>query len=225
VTGSTTLTLFDIPDALRGQVSNVVSNIPESVGGGDYNYDTIQLAFNKRFTRGLFIQSSFDYQWRDELRQNAASTSPLNSDPLGINYFQNVFPEVSNRQESTNWQARLLGRYVFPYEVGLALNLRAQSGWAYSRLLRVALANAGTQTFFMENIENNRSDTAALVDIRVDKGFTFGGRYRFSVMADLFNVLNSNDVTNFNLLNGNQFDRIIATMDPRTFMVGFRFDF
>jgi hypothetical protein len=32
-------------------------------------------------------------------------------------------------------------------------------------------------------------------------------------------------VTNFNLLNGNQFDRIIATMDPRTFMVGFRFDF
>jgi hypothetical protein len=224
-TGSTTLTLFDIPDALRGQVNNVVANIPESVGGGDYNYDTIQLAFNKRFSRGLFIQSSFDYQWRDELRQNNASTSPLNSDPLGINYFQNVYPDVSNRQESTNWQARLLGRYVFPHEVGFAVNLRSQSGWQYARLLRVALPNAGTHTFFMENIENNRSDTATLLDIRVDKAFTFGGRYRFSVMADLFNILNSNDVTNFNLLNGERFDRIIATMDPRTFMLGFRFDF
>jgi hypothetical protein len=224
-TGSTTLTLYDIPDALRGQVQNVVTNIPESVGGGDYNYDTIQFAFNKRFSQGLFIQSSFDYQWRDELRQNSASTSPLNSDPLGINYFQNVYPDVSNRQESTNWQARLLGRYLFPYEIGFAVNLRAQSGWQYARLLRVALPNAGTQTFFMENIENNRSDTATLLDVRVDKAFTFGDRYRFSVMADLFNLMNSNAVTNFNLLNGAQYDRIIATMDPRTFMLGFRFDF
>ena len=54
---------------------------------------------------------------------------------------------------------------------------------------------------------------------------TFAGRYRFSVMADLFNIMNSNAVTNFNLLNGAQYDRIIATMDPRTFMLGLRFDF
>ncbi len=44
-------------------------------------------------------------------RRRTASNSPLDSDPLGINYFQNVFPDVSNRQESTNWQGRLMGRY------------------------------------------------------------------------------------------------------------------
>ena len=225
VTGPITMTLFDIPDSLRGQVRNVVTNIPDSVGGGDYNYDTVQFAFNKRFTGGLFIQSSFDYQWRDELRQNANTTSPLNSDPLGIAYFQNVNPAVSNRQSSTNWQARLLGRYVFPFEIGSAVNVRAQSGWAYSRLLRVTLPNAGTQTFFAENIENNRSDNVIIVDLRVDKAFTFGGKYRFTMMADLFNALNSNAVTNFNLLNGSQYNRIIAALDPRTFQVGFRFDF
>jgi hypothetical protein len=225
VTGARTLTLFDIPDSLRGQVQNVVTNIPDSVGGGDYNYDTLQFALNKRFEGGLFVQSSFDYQWRDELRQNTNSTSPLNSDPLGINYFQNVFPEVSNRQNSTNWQARLLGRYVFPYEIGTALNVRAQSGWAYSRLLRVGLPNAGTQTFFAENIENNRSDTVTIVDVRLDKSVSFGGKYKVTLMADLFNALNSNAVSNFNLLNGSQFDRIIATLDPRTFQLGIRFDF
>jgi len=59
----------------------------------------------------------------------------------------------------------------------------------------------------------------------VDKTFTMGGKYKFSVMADLFNATNSNAVTNFNLLNGNQYNRIIAALDPRTFMMGFRFDF
>ena len=50
-------------------------------------------------------------------------------------------------------------------------------------------------------------------------------RYRFTVIADLFNALNSNAVTNFNLLNGTQFNRIIAPLDPRTAMLGLRFEF
>ena len=88
-----------------------------------------------------------------------------------------------------------------------------------------ALPNAGSQTLFAENIENNRSDTVTIVDVRVDKAFTFGGKYRLTMMADLFNTLNSNAVSNFNLLNGGQYNRIIATLDPRTFQLGFRFDF
>lgn len=225
VSGPVSLTLFDIPDNLRGQVRNVVANIPESVGGGDYDYDTIQFGFNKRFPGGLFVSSSFDYQWRDELRQNAASNSPLNSDPLGINFFQNVNPSVPNRQESTNWQARFLGRYVFPYEVGVSANVRAQSGWQYARLLRVALPNAGTQTFFAEDIDNNRSDNVVIVDLRADKAITFGGRYTITLMADVFNAFNDNPVTNFNLLNGANFNRVNASLDPRTLMLGARFGF
>src|SRR5262249_16338590 len=109
IQGPQTFTVLDIPDGLRGVTRNVVTNLPERVGGGNYNYDTIQLAFNKRFGGGLFVQSSFDYQWRDELRQNSATNSPLSSDPLGVAYFQNAYPAVPNRQKSTNWQGRLLG--------------------------------------------------------------------------------------------------------------------
>jgi hypothetical protein len=63
------------------------------------------------------------------------------------------------------------------------------------------------------------------VDFRLDKTFTMGGKYRLSVLADLFNVLNSNQVTNFNLSNGSRFNQIIATLDPRTFQLAFRFEF
>ena len=219
-----TFDLMDIPPALRGQVQNVVTNIPADVGGGDYTYDTIQFAFNKRFRGGLFIQSSVDYQWRDELRANTASTSPLNSDPMGVGYFQNAYPAVSNRQESTNWQGRLIGRYVFPYTIGFAVNLRTQSGYGYSRLISTPLPNAGTVTFLADNIKNSRSDTTALLDLRLDKAFKFD-RYKVTLMADLFNTLNSNAVTNFFLANGTNYNRIIATLDPRTAMLGARFEF
>ncbi len=218
------MNVFDIPDSLRGQVRNVVANIPDSIGGGDYNYDTVQLSLNKRFSRGLFLQGSFDYQWRDELRQNSASNSPLNSDPLGINYFQNPNPSVSNRQQSTNWQARMLGRYVFPHDLGVGVNFRSQSGWQWARLIPIPLPNAGTISVFQEDINNNRSDTVGLLDVRADKSFSLG-RTRFLLMLDVFNLTNSNAVTNFNLTNGTRFNSINATLDPRTVMLGLRFEF
>lgn len=220
VAGQRTFSVMDIPASLRGRVQNVVTNLPDT----DANYDTMQIGLNKRFPGGLFLQGSFDYQWRDEPRSNSASTSPLNSDPLGIGYFQNVYPTVPNRQRSTNWQGRLMGRYVFPRDLGAAVNLRMQSGFAYSRLITISLTNAGTQTFFAEDISNNRSDRTAILDIRVDKAFKVG-RYRFTGMLDLFNALNSNAVTNFNLANGSAYNKIIATLDPRTAQIGIRFDF
>ena len=223
LTGTQTFTLYDIPAGLPTQ--NIVATIPD--GDGRYDYDTIQFAFNKRFQRNLFIQSSFDYQWRDELR-NASnpSTSPLVADPINTTYYQNsaAYREVGNRLASTNWNYRLLGRYEFPYQIGFATNLRVQSGWPWARRISAPLPNLGTVFFFIEPIENNRSDTVTIVDLRVDKSFDVG-RYQFTIIADGFNVMNSNAVTNFNLLNGTQFNRIIAPLDPRTLMLGFRFEF
>ena len=44
-------------------------------------------------------------------------------------------------------------------------------------------------------------------------------------MFDLFNALNTNAVTNFNLVNGSKFNLINATVDPRTAQVGIRLAF
>ena len=227
VTGTQSLQVFDIPASLRGVVQNQVTNIPDTVGGGDDDFDTISASFNKRFPGGLFFQTSFDYQWRNELRRgDSASTSPLTADPIATGYNANgeSFKDVANRQKSTNWSGRFLGRYVFPYEVGFGTNVRVQSGWPYARRLAYVLPNAGTATVFAENIDNNYSDTVAIVDFRADKTFSVN-RFRFTVIADLFNALNSNAVTNFNLSNGSQYDRIIATLDPRTFQIAARFSF
>jgi len=86
------------------------------------------------------------------------------------------------------------------------------------------LPNAGTVRFFSANIDGDRSDTVPILDLRADKAFRIG-KYRVTAMADLFNVMNSNAVTNFTLVNGTNYNKIIAALDPRTFQVGFRFDF
>jgi hypothetical protein len=117
-----------------------------------------------------------------------------------------------------------MGRYQFPRDIGFAVNLRAQSGYAYSRLITTSLPNAGTVTFFAQDIDTSVSDTTALLDLRVDKSFRVD-RYKLTLMVDLFNASNSNAVTNFFLANGANYNRIIATLDPRTAMVGARFEF
>jgi hypothetical protein len=230
--GTVDVALLDLNQAPLGQ--NTVTNFPD----GHYRYDTLQFAFNKRFGRGLFLQSSYDYQWRDELKGGGGlgssttttntlanpSGSPLNSDPITIGFFQNASATISNRQKSTNWQGRAMARYVFKYDVGVAVNLRAQSGFNYAPIYSASLPLAGTVRVFSANIDSNRSEAVPILDLRADKLLRMG-RYKLTVMADLFNTTNSNAVTNFTIVNGTAFNQIIAALDPRTFQVGVRFDF
>jgi hypothetical protein len=219
--------LVDIPASLVDENTSVFDNVPD----GDFDYDTIEFAFNKRFSDRFFAQSSFDWQWRDELRSadipNWGTTSPLSTDPIGVGYFINANPAVSNRQETTMYHFTMMGRYVFPYDIGFAANYRFQSGFPYSRIIADATTtptlNLTPSDFFVEDLKNNRSDSVNLLNFRVDKAFT-AGRLKFTAMFDLYNVLNSNPVTNFNLNDGD-FGRIIAVLDPRVAQVGIRVEF
>jgi hypothetical protein len=231
-TGTINLNLMDMAVGPSG--TNVITNSPD----GNFTYDTLQFAFTKRFGTGLFIQGSYDYQWRNELRGGGGpgssvgssntmanpSTSPLNTDVLTIGYFNNANPAVSNRQKSTNWQGRLITRYVFPHDFGASANVRVQSGYQFARVYTGNLPKAGLFRVYSEDIDNNRSDTVPIVDLRADKAFHFA-RYRFTAMADLYNVTNSNAVSNFVLINGANYNKINATLDPRVFQIGIRFDF
>ena len=107
---------------------------------------------------------------------------------------------------------------MFKYDVGVSANLRVQSGFGYSRLISATLPRAGTLQFFSENNENNRSEAVPILDLRADKAFRIG-RYRFTGMLDVYNL------TNFTLVNGASYNKIIGTLDPRVLQLGVRFDF
>ncbi len=221
-----TINALDIPDSLRGVVRNRFMTIPEA----DSTYDTISVSGQKRFAKGLFVQGSYDFQWRDEIRQaDNISTSPLNTDPIGVfgygaTWTLDYSADVRARQSNTNWQARVLGRYEFPFGVSFGANYRLQNGFPYAPVASIRLPNAGTQRVLVDNVSSNRSQTVPILDLRLDKAFTFRG-VKLQGLLDLYNVTNNNAVTNFFLVSGSTYNRVIAALDPRAMQMGLRISF
>ena len=114
---------------------------------------------------------------------------------------------------------------MFKYDIGLGVNYRVQSGYGFTRIISAALPNAGTVQFFVDDLKNQYSDKVPILDFRLDKTVMIAGKYRVAAMLDVYNSLNNNAVSNFNIVNGTQYNRIIATLDPRVVQMGFRFEF
>ena len=222
------LTVQRVPDDVAGLIDNRIAAFP----GMEAAYDTLQLAVNRRFTSGFLLQASFDYQWRDEFRAAAGENrSPLFADPLVVGsgghgrIWQNHGLDVDARQATTNWGARLLARYTLPYDVGVSGNVRHQSGWPYALIQRVDIPGTGTnQPIFLTDLSENRSENVTMVDLRLDKAFNVGARGRVTLMLDLYNLFNSNAVTNFSLRTGDN-ERVIAALDPLAMKLGVRYQF
>ena len=218
----------------RFGTDNVITEYPNS---NSWNFDTITFGLERRFADNFFAQGSFDYQWREEGRRaSSITTSPLSADPINTGWYQNHSADVDTIQNSTNWGFKALARYQMPAEIGIATNIRVQSGWPYARRADIRIfagtgvggpgagPSLGTKRVFVEDINNNRSETVPLWDFRIDKAFSLGDAGRFMVMVDVYNILNSNAVTNFNLRTGS-FGNIIAALPPRTLKIGLRWTY
>jgi hypothetical protein len=228
--GRETYNLLDVPDSLADSTSGLYDNWPD----GTFDYDTVEVAFRHRFSSKFFIESSFDHIWRNELRSadigDWGSNSPLSTDPIGVGPQLTPNPAAPNRQKTTMFHAQILGRYTFPYDVGLAVNYRLQSGFPYSRIIDGGNTDQGLNlcnfecSFFVQNLDQNRSEAVNLMNLRIDKSFPMANKTKFSVIFDAYNLLNADPVTNFNLYS-DDFKRVIAVLDPRVFQLGFRLEF
>ena len=118
-----------------------------------------------------------------------------------------------------------MARYTLPYNIGLSGNIRHQSGWPYALIQRVDIPGTGTnQPVFLTDLAENRSENVTITDIRLDKAVSIGDGSRLTLMLDVYNLLNSNAVSNFSLRTGDE-KRVIAALDPIAMKVGVRFQF
>ncbi len=216
-----------VPNDAAFQFDVALDTFPDS----DMSWDTLQLAFTRRFVNNFFVQGSFDYQWRDELRSaNQDDRTTFNSLSIsqarpGQNLWQNHSLDVAYRQPNTGWVAKLLARYVFPRDIAASTNIRHQSGFPWAPIHRIPIPGSGTQPILIEDLSNNRSDDVTIVDVRLEKTFAVNERHRVSGMVDVYNVLNANPVTSFSQRTGNNFGTVIAALPPRTVKVGVRWQF
>ncbi len=216
------LNLRDIPASASGLTATSITNYPDSA----QDYDNIEVAIQKRF-RGsrAFLLAGFDYGTRAYSVSNGNSTSPLNASPLGTAYELDLSRDVARVQDSATWGFKVAGHFILPADIGLGVNAQINSGWNYARLANPRFPNIGSNIrVFVENIENNRSDTVPLVNIRLDKRFALP-HGTFTLMGDLYNILNSNNVLNWQLRTGSTYGDVIQALDPMTFMLGLRYEY
>lgn len=219
--GGTMLTLNGLPDGVENS-EQIHTNTPS--GESDFNWSTVSLGVNRRFRNNFFWNAYFDYQWRHEGRTPGQSGSPLVTDPIGVGWtYQYGF--VPLIQDVSNWQFKAAGRYVMPYDIGVAGTFRYVSGFPWAPLLRIGVPNVGNQTIFLDNLDNRRSDNVMIVDFRLDKSFRLADRAEIQFMVDVFNALNDTSETNFTMSAGSNFRKPIEWIQGRTVGISARLTF
>jgi hypothetical protein len=190
----------------------------------DSDYDTIELAINRRFKDKWLLMTSFGYSWLKQFHGVASSTSALSSGGNEKNYDWRPNFRLFGRETSTIYNYKVIGRYELPFGIGTSGSYKFQSGRQWGRSLSVALPVAGTEVIRAEPVTANRAPSIGIFDLRFDKSFLFG-RTRITGMVDVFNIGNLGTVTGWQNATGATFKEAIVLLDPRIVRFGVRVGF
>ena len=230
-------TTLELLDRERNVPEEVLFTNPGRMGLPDYSadYHTIETTLHRRLKNNWLVLSSFEHTWASDFRENRQfSTSNLHvarHRACGLGQFEcsNLWTPNARRfgkLNSTWWNFKFVGRYLFNYGISVSAAYKYQSGLNYARLMNVNLPNAGTETILSEPIADNRSPGVGILDLRGEKSFNLAGRIgQVTGILDIFNLFNTNPVTNFRMMSGSRFKEVITLLDPRTIRLGIRWEF
>ena len=202
-----------------------VEGMPDNSG----DYHTLEIGVHKRFSDRWLLLTSFEHTWLTDWRRSASSTSTLGVlralQPALTTWLWRPNQRYLGEGETSIWNYKLVGRYVFPYDIGISASYKLQSGFNYPRELSVNLPNAGAETIPAEPFDTNRAPNVGIFDVRVEKSFAVGRPGRITGMLDIFNLTNSDVVTNARTRSGSRYLEVISLLDPRTVRFGIRWEF
>ena len=207
------MTVYNQDPATRGQVRNVLKNIPEL----KQRYHGVEFQFNTRLSKatvfgGLTIGNNHGDQ----------DTGDLNNPNLRINNQGDIGFD-------SPYQIRGGFSYRLPAEIRFAGSLRAASGLPQTRTYVVTTTQVPGLTQVTQNVQvaergEFRYPWVNLLDLRLAKEFRFGNA-RFEPTADVFNVFNNNAVTNAVQTIGSSLGRPSAIVMGRLVRLGGRVTF
>jgi outer membrane receptor protein involved in Fe transport len=196
---------FSLAQAFVGLPTlSLVTNVP-----GDSQFDTLEIAMNKRMSNRWSASTSYSFTW--------AKTARL---PLNPNSCINANADCQD--ETTDYSFKLNGSFDLPAGVRLSPVYRFQAGNNYARTF-VASLNYANPTLNAEPMDANRTAHVNLIDIRIDRAITISGK-RLMPFFDLYNVTNNNAEQNITVSSGTSWLRPINIVPPRLMRIGVKFD-
>jgi hypothetical protein len=207
------LTVYNQDPSTRGQVRNVLKNIPDL----EQHYHGVEFQVNTRMTdftffAGLTIGASRGDQ----------DTGDLNNPNLRINNYGAIGFD-------SPYQIRGGFSYRLPAEVQLSGSIREASGLPQTRTYVVTTAQVPGLTQVTQNVQvaergEYRYPWVNIVDLRFTKVFRMN-TMRFEPTLDIYNIFNNNAVTNANQTIGATLGRPSAIVMARLFRLGGRITF
>jgi len=159
-------------------------------------YHGIQFMFNKRFSNRWQLLASYT------LSKAWGTTDNGFADDIG--YGGNVYDPnfwINANGNSTydpTHMIKIQGTYIIP-KIELSFNVyyHGITGNAWTTRFRTPRFNQGRITFFIEPRGSHHYPMDHQIDIRLEKIFTFAGKYRLGLMLDVFNLLNVDTITSW----------------------------
>jgi len=131
-------------------------------------------------------------------------------------------------QSDRKYMFKLQGTYILPYGFSISTSYTASTGKPIARTIPVTGMDQGAFSILAEpRGSNHRLDSWNLLDLRIEKSFEFGQRYRLRIAADIFNLFNEDTMietlTTRGLADG--FMQPARVVPPRRVQLGVRFTF
>ncbi len=158
-------------------------------------YEGIEILFNKRFSNRWQLLASYVYGKATGTLDNSFGIDlgwgGARSDP---NVWINAEGTLTN---DPTHMFKIQGTYVLPFDISFNAYFRGITGNAWTTRLRTSRFNQGRITFFAEPRGSNHYPMETVLDLRLEKIFTIAKKYRLGVMADVFNVFNTDTITSW----------------------------
>jgi hypothetical protein len=201
---------FNLQQAYVGLPTvSLVTNVP-----GESEYDTIELALNKRMSNRWSASASYSITWAHAYR-TASTTYPDNPNSC-------IFANEKCQDDTTDYSFKLNGVFEVGAGVKLSPVYRFQAGNNFARTF-VATLNYANPTLLAEPLNSRRNDNINIFDLRVDRSFALGTG-RLSPFLDLYNLSNANPAQDITVTSGSSFLRPLIIVAPRVARVGVKYD-
>lgn len=210
------LTVYNQSLATRSLVGLVVMNAADL----NAKYDGLEMKIDKRFTKGAFLSGGMT------IGRNLGFGGSDSSDLNNPNFLVNSRGIVNS---NSTYQTKITGAYPLPWKLQFASVLQALAGLPLRRTYTVTRTDVPSLTQVSQNIElmprgKVRTGRFDIWDIRVARRFQSEG-WKLDVMADLFNLLNTNTPVSEVEAVGPSLGRPSQILDGRLLRLGIQFSF
>lgn len=195
--------------------------------------DEIVVSFDRQLGRDFAIGASYDAPMHFD-SPSAYAWWTDNSDPTNIETSLNggqYAPEstssgLGNVFINAKWIFRLSGSYTLPwYGINVAGFYNARDGYPFIRevLGPTRPLGASRPVIYLDKRGDERLPNFQTLDLRVDKMFSFAGRFKVIAGLDVFNVTNGNTTLSMRgRQNANNANTISQLTAPRVVRFGLR---